>query len=367
MIIANLIDWNNAFPRQDPKLGVEAFLKCGVRPALIPVIISYFQNREMKVKWHGCISSTRKLNGGGPQGATLGLLEYIAQSSNNADCVNERDRFKFLDDLTILEIVNLITIGISSYNLKSHVPSDIPDHNQYIIPENLNSQKWLNEISDWTSNQKMMINEAKCKTMIFNFTNNYQFTTRLSINEQPLEVIESTKLLGSIISTDLKWDLNCKNIIKKANARMQLLRTVASFGANIQDLKTIYILYVRSLLEQSATVWHSSLSEQNRNDLERVQKTAMKIILNTKYRSYKQALALLEIDTLDNRREELCLNFARKSSKHPKFKHLFPTNIKAHNMKTRKAEKYKVSKAYTDRFKDSAIVYMQNLLNKYGD
>ena len=139
-VIVNLIDWNNAFSRQDPKLGIEAFLKCGVRPALIPVLISYFQDREMKVKWHGCLSSVRKLKGGGPQGATLGLLEYIAQSNCCADCVDVENRFRFLDDLSILEIVNLITIGISSYNLKSHVPSNIPQHNQFINPENLLSQ-----------------------------------------------------------------------------------------------------------------------------------------------------------------------------------------------------------------------------------
>ena len=67
----------------------------------------------------------RKINGGGPQGATLGILEYLSQSNNNADCVNLEDRFKFIDDLTILEIVNLLTIGISCFNVKSQVPSDI--------------------------------------------------------------------------------------------------------------------------------------------------------------------------------------------------------------------------------------------------
>ena len=364
-VIINLIDWNNAFPRQDPKLGIEAFIKCGVRPALIPVLISYFQNREMKVKWHGCISSSRKLQGGGPQGATLGLLEYIAQSNDCADCVKVENRFRFLDDLSILEIVNLISIGISSYNLKEHVPSNIPQHNQYLDPRKLLSQQWLNDISIWTDEQKMKINEAKSKTMIVNFTDKYQFATQLSINEKPLEVIESTRLLGTIISNDLKWDLNCANIIKKANARMQLLRTVAGFGASINDLKIIYILFIRSLLEQSATVWHSSLSDENRTDLERVQKTAFKIILDSRYKSYEQALEILDLESLDERREQLCLNFARKSAKHPKFKHLFPPNDKLHNMKTRKTEKFKVTHANTERFKNTSIIYMQNLLNKY--
>ena len=131
-VIANLIDWNNAFPRQCPKLGIESFIQNGVRPALIPVLINYFQDRQMSVKWHGCRSVPIKIHGGGPQGATLGILEYLSQSNNNADLVKVSDRFKFVDDLTVLEIINLLTVGITSYNLKQHVPSDVPVHNNFI-------------------------------------------------------------------------------------------------------------------------------------------------------------------------------------------------------------------------------------------
>ena len=66
----------------------------------------------MKVKWHGCYSTPRKVKGGGPQGASIGLLEYLSQSNNSADAVSESDRFKFIDDLSILEIVNLLTIQL---------------------------------------------------------------------------------------------------------------------------------------------------------------------------------------------------------------------------------------------------------------
>ena len=64
-VIANMIDWNNAFPRQCPKLGVESFIRNGVRPALIPVLVNYFQDRSMSVKWHGCRSAPIKIHGGG--------------------------------------------------------------------------------------------------------------------------------------------------------------------------------------------------------------------------------------------------------------------------------------------------------------
>ena len=41
-VLAQLIDWSTAFDRQCPKLGVESFIKNGVRPELIPILINYF-------------------------------------------------------------------------------------------------------------------------------------------------------------------------------------------------------------------------------------------------------------------------------------------------------------------------------------
>ena len=52
----------------------------------------------MKVKWNGVTSTERKLNGGGPQGSTFGIWEYLAQSNENADIVDPSYRIKFVDD-----------------------------------------------------------------------------------------------------------------------------------------------------------------------------------------------------------------------------------------------------------------------------
>jgi hypothetical protein len=237
------------------------------------------------------------------------------------------------------------------------VANNIPTHNQYVA---LKSQQWLEEINTWTKNQKMKINEKKTKVMIFNYSTDKQFTTRLTVNDHPVEVINSSRLLGTIITDDLRWDENTAHIVKKENACMELLRKVAS----IAELKNIYILFVRSQLEHSATVWHSSLTEDNRNDLERVQKSALKLILKEKYKSYDQALNVLDIETLDERREGLCRKFAIRSSKHEKTSKIFPINIKKHHMDTRNPEKFKVQFSRTDRLKNCSVIFMQNALNK---
>ena len=153
--------------------------------------------------------------------------------------------------------------------------------------------------------------------MIFNFTKNFQFNTRLELKGEKIDTIQNTKLLGTIISDDLRWDLNTANIVRKSNDRLELLRRVASFSPPLEDLKKIYFLFIRSLLEQSATVWHSSLTEENSNDLERVQKSAVRIMLGNSYSGYKKSLNILQIDSLRDRREQLCLNFAQKCIKNP--------------------------------------------------
>lgn len=272
-----------------------------------------------------------------------------------------------MDDLTTLEIVNLLTVGITSFNLKQQVPNDIPTHNQYISPENLKSQEYLNTINKWTTNQKMIINQKKTKTMLFNFTDKYQFTTRLSLNDENVNVVSQSKLLGTIVEDTLTWDMNTERIVKKANSRMVLLRKLSEFGAPKEDLKLIYILYIRSILEQNSVVWHSSLTEQNKQDLERIQKSAVRIILKRNYDNYEKELLKLDLECLNNRRDALNLSFIQKSIKNGTLTDLFPLNNKIHTMNTRNSEKYLVSHCNTERLKKSTIPHMQKILNEYED
>ena len=98
----------------------------------------------------------------------------------------------------------------------------------------------------------------------------------------------------------------------------------SKFTCNKSDLKKIYILQIRSKLEQSAVVWHSSLTQKCRVKLERVQKSALRIILRDQYVNYRNALEVLGLQSLDERRESLCLKFAKKCLQVEKFKSMFP-------------------------------------------
>ena len=363
-VLATMVDWKQAFPRQDPTLGVQSFIDNGVRGSLIPLLISYFKDRKMSVKWHQKLSSSRNLPGGGPQGATLGLLEYLSQSNDNSNHIDPELRFKWMDDLTLLEIINLLTIGIATFNVKQQVPNDIPVDNGYISNTNLKSQEHINKISLWTDKKKMKLNYTKSSLMCFNYTKNYQFTTRITMDNHVLPVLTKTKLLGVIITNDIKWSENTAYLVKRANARMELLRRMVPFGPSKEDMKTIYIAYIRSILEQSCTIWHSDLNLEDRLALERVQKNAFRNILQDKYETYEKALIDLNMETLFARREKLILTFGKKCLNLPQTKYLFPLNENEHSMDTRHKEKYQVTKANTSRLYNSTIPYIQRLLNR---
>ena len=62
--------------------------------------------------------------------------------------------------------------------------------------------------------------------MIFIFTKEKQFTVNMMLNGKNIEVVKETKLLGTILTNDLKWNRNTEELIKRANKRMVLLRKI---------------------------------------------------------------------------------------------------------------------------------------------
>ena len=84
----------------------------------------------------------------------------------------------------------------------------------------------------------------------------------------------------------------------------------------------------------------------------------MKLMLGNRYENYENALEIINLEKLKDRRERLCLIFAKKCLQNEKTADMFPKNKNKSNMKTRNPEEFKVNHANTDRYKYSAIPYM---------
>ena len=360
-VILTMVDWKQAFDRQSHVLGIQSFIDNGVRPSMIPILISFFQNRQMRVKWKGLLSRVRALPGSGPQGGTLGIEEYLSQSNGNTDFLPDDEKYKFIDDLSILEILNLISITLSNYNHQNHVASDVGIEHKYLDPQSSKSQDYLNKIAEWTTNQEMKLNCEKTKYMIFNPSKKYQFNTRLKLEGKNLQQVHQTKLLGVVIRDDFSFKSNTEFITKKAYRRMIILKNLYHFNLPLSDMIEIYCLYIRSVVEQAAVVWHSSLTKGEQLDIERIQKVAMRIILKDEYINYTHALRITGMSTVKSRRNSLCSNFARKCVRNKMTSDMFPKNNVI--LSTRNHEEFHVPHAKTERMAKSAIPYMARLMN----
>ena len=134
---------------------------------------------------------------------------------------------------------------------------------------------------------------------------------------------------------------------------MELLRRIKHFTKSTTDKLQIYKTFIRNNLEQSCAVWESSITKQINSFL----------IRNDKH-PYKEALELLNIPTLKERRTILSARFAEKCLENKKTKNMFPIIKKIHNMNTRNQRKFQETNARTVRMAMSSIPTMRKHLNK---
>ena len=202
--------------------------------------------------------------------------------------------------------MNLVNISISFHNTMQQVPNDLPTHGQIVDSAKLKSQQYLDNINLWSDNQEMIVSEKKTKTMIVNFTDKYQFHTRLRLKSQNIEVVKTMKILGTIFNDQLTLNENCYTIVRKVNSRMQLIRKVSSFGSNPQELVHLWKTFCLSVLEQSCVVWGGMITSENKKDLERTQKNFTKLALQENFTDYR---IFIKFRSKIFRRKEANINF----------------------------------------------------------
>ena len=303
------------------------------------------------------------LIGGGPQGSLIGQLTYIVASDDAAEEISDDDKFKYIDDLEVLDLIYLAGILID-YEFYQHVASDIGIEQKFLPPSTFKMQETNNNLTNWTKYNQMELNEEKCNYMIFTRSQT-EFVTRLSINDKIIDQVPVINLLGVWISEDLSWSRNCKEISKKAYSRINMLSKLKYVGASIEDLINLYMLFIRSTTEYCSTAFHTSLTTEQSRKLENIQKVCLKVILGDNYISYEAALEMTGLKTLFQRRQDRCLKYGLKALKHPQNSKMFPVSSVENVYDVRNKEKYHVNFAATESYKRSAIPSIQRMLNEH--
>ena len=84
----------------------------------------------------------------------------------------------------------------------------------------------------------MVINEAKCNMISFNFSSRNTTPTNLQLNGNIIKSVNSLTLLGIILTDDLSWRENTANICQKVNRKFYLLWKLKQFGLKQEELLT---------------------------------------------------------------------------------------------------------------------------------
>ena len=238
-----------------------------------------------------------------------------------------------------------------------HVPSDVGINQKYLPVNCFDLQNKLDDISDWTKENLMALNESKSFYIVYS-RSRQEFSTRLNLNGKHLERLSVIKLLGIWLDEDLSWNTNTKEICKRAFSRMTMLSRLKYAGILRDDLLLIYKLFIRSTAEYCSVAFHCALTQEQAKKIELIQSTSLKIILGSEYLDYESAMKLCCLDTLFQRRSDRMLKFSTKCTQDKFNKKMFPLNTNSKNK-----EHYIVNFARTNKYLKSTIPQCQRLLN----
>ena len=193
-------------------------------------------------------------------------------------------RIKFVDDLTVLEVV----------------PRNSPSLLNVVV----------DDIHAFAVNNNMRLNPRKCKSMTVDFLHYNSCVPRpIAIGGSDIEQISTFKFLGVHLSEDLTWAVHCDYIVKKANGRLYAMRQLKKSKVPSADIVHIYCALIRSILEHASAVF-AGLPKYLACYLENVQKRVLSIIWPGI--SYETALDTAVLSFHSDRGTVSCIKFIGK-------------------------------------------------------
>ena len=323
-----LLDFRKAFDLVDHTILLNKLVMTGAPDFLVNWIASFLCERKQRVKIGNDKSQWAVLNAGVPQGTLLGPVCFLLHIN---DLQLPCDTFKCVDDSTAYEII--CDKSLSESKIQSAADEAI---------------KWSNE-------NNMKLNCDKTKEIVVDFRRKKQNIPEIVMGDVAIERVNSSKLLGVIISDNLKWDEHVSYICQKGSKRLYFIRVLKRSGVSPDDLVKIFCVTIRSVLEYACEVWHPGLTRGQSSKLESIQKRAMRMIFPSV--QYLEALDAVHLPTLAARREEACRTFFLNMTKPDhKLHHLLPTSwTSSHHFRT--TSTYPFPKLRTCRSRQSVINY----------
>ncbi len=214
------------------------------------------------------------VNAGAPQGTKAGPNDFRLLIN---DLHFNLPYFKYVDDVTVASVAH--------------------DANDNTL------QQAVDYLVCWCNDNGMLLNVSKTKEMIVHFgrRESNSVPPMLTAHGSNIERTTSFKLLGVYFSSDLSWGTHVSFILKKSAKRFYVLYHLVRAGVDWHDIIAVYCSLIRSILEYACPVWHPGLTVGQSNDLESVQRRALRIVFPSL--SYSEALFISGLERLAVRRD----------------------------------------------------------------
>ena len=251
---AILFDCRKAFDLIDHTILIYKLGKLDLPITVINWIIDFLSNRFQRIKLaEGCLSEWGSVPSGVPQGTKLGPWLFVVMINDlviNGACV-----WKHVDDTTASEVVG-----------KGEVSS---------------AQIIADKVAEWSLANTVQLNNEKCKDLRISFARNKATFEPIRVHGKELELVDSAKLLGITITSDLSWNTHVNDVIKKAAKRLYFLVQLKGAKVTCNDLGLFYITCVRSVLDYAIPFYYYSLPKYLVNEPERcaLASVTMKLLL----------------------------------------------------------------------------------------
>ena len=261
-----------------------------------------------------------------PQGSKLGPWLFILLINDLK--VTQADFWKYIDDSTASEIVPKHSIS--------------------------KAQNIADSVSMWSIENRMQLNPDKCKELRISFNAKPRSIDPIVVNGKELEVVTNFKLLGLNINNNLTWNHHIDDVVKKVNKRLYFLKQLKRAKVPCKSLATFYTSCIRSVIDYAIPVFYHALPQYLQNDLERLERRAMAIIVPTE--GYSNALNIRGIPSLKDHHEQLCAKLFQSvvSDTNHKIHNLLPDrNQPCYNL--RQERTFNIPMTHTNRVKNSYI------------
>ena len=151
------------------------------------------------------------------------------------------------------------------------LPRQYHERTGHVLKEENNFiQQEVDKLKEYAEDNKMVINEAKTKIMVFNQARKVDILPKVRLNDDLIEVVDEAKLLGIMITNDLTWHKNTQYIIGRSYQRMWILRNLKKYEADDQTLLEAYGQQIRSITEMACPVWNGALTQKEERAIERI-------------------------------------------------------------------------------------------------